>query len=322
MRVQPWRSAVLSVSLIFSAIAVQAAAKSDPPVVVVGNFFDPGDADAATFSPDAKIVALPDAGFRANDVTLWEVASGLPLRTLTHRAFFTASLFVPNGTLMVSGHKDGTIKLWEVETGAVLVTLHAKLRAGRGPDPDPISSLWIDGKGELLVSGDRAGVATVWSLATRRPILSVKRPQLDKLGNVPDILAARLTADGRRLIVLARSSINLDNIDSVTEYDARSGVEISSFNLPGKHAFVDNGYVRDGEAIVLVSGPNCELGELILFSFRDRASVASVHKPAVCDKPKDGNAPEPAKIFSSPDSTRVVIAQDGDPDLRLWDVAT
>ena len=204
-------------------------------------------------------MALPNAGFRANAVTLWEVASGLPLRTLTHRAFFTASRFTPNGSMLVSGHKDGTIKLWQVATGAVLATLRPKPSAGREAEPDSITSLWIDGKGEFLVSGDDGGVATIWTLATRRPQLTVKRPKVDAAGNTPRILMARLAPDGRRLIVLARDT--LKSVDSVTEYDARSGAEISSFNLPDKHAFVDNGYVGDSEAIVLVSGPNCERGE-------------------------------------------------------------
>ena len=60
----------------------------------------------------------------------------------------------------------------------------------------------------------------------------------------------------------------------------------------------------------------------MLFSFRDRATVASIHKPAVCAKPKEGSTPEPAKAFSSPDATRVVVVRNDEPDLLLWDVAT
>ena len=120
--------------------------------------------------------------------------------------------------------------------GAVLATMRSRPRAASGDQYlDRITSLWLDAKGELLVSGDHRGAVTVWSLANRRPVLTVKRPATDKLGNAQAILAAKLSADGNRLIVLARESGN--GPTSVIEYDARSGAQRSSFDLPADHEF-------------------------------------------------------------------------------------
>jgi len=317
MQMRRWGAAALfGLSLMFSTIAAQAIAEDNPAAAVIGSFIDPSDAEEAIFSPDGKIVALQDS-----EMTLWGVASGLPLRRLKNPIFFTACLFTPNGATLISGHKDGDIRLWNVANGAVLATMRSKPRAESSDQfLDRITTLWVDAKGDLLVSGDHRGAVTIWSLANRRPVLTVKRPATDKLGNTPTIVAAKLTADGGRLIVLTRESGN--GPASVIEYDARSGAERSSFDLPANHDFPDHGYVGDNEVIVVVSGSNCEVGELMLFSFRERATVASIHKPAVCAKPKEGSVPEPAKAFFSRDSTRVVVVRDDEPDLLLWDVAT
>jgi WD domain, G-beta repeat len=309
--------AVCALALAPAAATVQAASKREAPVAVVGNFFGPADAEELLFSPDDKIVVAPGHSLDlGSELTLWEVASGLPLRALNREAFFTASLFTPSGTTVVSGHKDGVIELWDVASGRVLATMRHKPREDRD-DAGKITSLWLDAKGELLVSGDSAGVVNVWRLGERRSVLSVKTRVFDKLGNAPQVLAARLTADGARLIVLGRA---YNKADSVTIHDAHSGAELSSFDLPADHKFLERGYLDDTAVMVEVSGANCEIGELMLFGLRERATVASVHKPAVCAKPKEGEPPAPEKVFSSPGSTLVVVTREAEPDALVWDV--
>ncbi len=108
------------------------------PIGVVGNFSNPEDAQNAIFSPDGKVVALIPF---SSGITLWDTASGRPLRSLTQRPYFTASAFSEDGRQMVTGHKDGTVRVWDIETGAVIAgrgtARQVENRQGRGPRPDP-----------------------------------------------------------------------------------------------------------------------------------------------------------------------------------------
>jgi WD40 repeat protein len=303
--------AVAAALAVLGSLAV-ASAQGKPPIAVVGSFIDPSRSREVLFLADGRTVAFPDLGLLA------DATSGLPLRRMNDPVFVTASAFTPDGAVFASGHKDGTIKLWDVATGGVIATL------AKPNDDVRIESLWIDGKGELLVSGDHVGVVKVWRLATRRAVLTIElRPNL-KGGSDARVVAARLSADGARLIVLARASFPragttfFDPRDVVIEYDARSGAERSASVLPAKHEFLDRGLVDDGDALVLVTA-DCERGEVKQWNFAAAAMVADVHKPATCDKSKDGGDTDPVRLFSSPQSSRVVIVPGDAPQLMLWD---
>jgi WD40 repeat protein len=285
------------------------------PIGVVGNFSNPEDAQNAIFSPDSKIVALIPY---SSGVTLWDAGSGRPLRSLTQRPYFTASAFSEDGRQMVTGHKDGTVRIWDIETGSVTqpAAPRGKSKTGKVEDPEPIRTVWVDPRGELFVTSDGGGAVTIWSLTSKKPVLTVP----NRSATPPLIHEARIAPDGQTLIVLASKSYK--GIDTVTSYDARNGAQMSSYDLPEKHNFVDNGIVRQDEAIVLYSSPECERGELVLFSLKDKSVIVPVYRPANCARPKDGEAADEPRIFHGPDSTRLLIAQEGDPELRIFDVAT
>jgi WD40 repeat protein len=285
------------------------------PISVVGNFSDPENAQSAIFSPDGKIVALIPY---SSGIALWDTASGRLLRSLTQRPYFMASAFSEDGRMMMTGHKDGTVRIWDIETGAVsqAAAPRGKSKTGKIEDPEPIRTVWVDPRGELFVTSDGGGVITVWSLTGKKPVLTVP----NRGATTPLIHEARLTADGQSLIVLASKSFK--GVDMVSTYDAKTGAPLSSYDLPEKHNFVDNGIVREDEAIVLFSSPECERGELVLFSLKDKSVIVPVYRPANCAKPKDGEATDEPKVFHGPDSTRLLIAQEGDPELRIFDVAT
>lgn len=285
------------------------------PIGVVGNFSNPENAQHALFSPDGRIVALVPF---SSGITLWDTANGRPLRTLTQRPYFTASAFSEDGRQMVTGHKDGTVRIWDIETGAVSqpAAPRGKSKTGKVEDPEPIRTVWADPRGELFVTSDGGGVVTIWSLTTKKPVLTLP----NRSATPPLIHEARITPDGQNLIVLASKSYK--GVNTVTTYDARNGAQLSSYVLPEKHNFVNNGIVRGDEAIVLFSSPECERGELVLFSLKDKSVIVPVYRPANCAKPKDGEAADEPKVFHGPDFTQLLIAQEGVPELRIFDVAT
>ena len=64
---------------------------------------------------------------------------------LGHGPGYTACGFSPDGCLLVSGSRDGTLKLWEVQSGKCLRTLE-----GHG---DGVQTCGFSPDGRLLVSG-------------------------------------------------------------------------------------------------------------------------------------------------------------------------
>jgi WD40 repeat protein len=64
--------------------------------------------NSVAFSPDGKTLGSGDA-----TVKLWDVASGKELYSAITNWVF-ASALSPDGKQLVTGHGDGSIKLWEM----------------------------------------------------------------------------------------------------------------------------------------------------------------------------------------------------------------
>ena len=78
---------------------------------------------SVAFSPDGRFLAFGSCGGHRfgdcvrGDITLWDVASGREVRTLTlkgHTSDVNSVAFSPDGKLLASVSSDGTIKLWNV----------------------------------------------------------------------------------------------------------------------------------------------------------------------------------------------------------------
>ena len=109
---------------------------------------------AAAFSPDSSLLATtaPDKTIR-----LWDVATGLPVRTLTgHTEIVFQPIFSPDGSTLLSGSLDGTARLWDVATGATLRTFlgHTASVYSNAFMPD----------GRFAVTGGKDGTVRFWDI--------------------------------------------------------------------------------------------------------------------------------------------------------------
>jgi WD40 repeat protein len=103
------------------------------------------------FSPTGRLLALADR----SDGVLWDPLTGTVVRTFRHDDPVTAVAFSPDGSSLVTGSADATIRSWDVETGALEMTL----RGHRGY----LNSVSFSPNGLFIVSAANDGTARVWN---------------------------------------------------------------------------------------------------------------------------------------------------------------
>jgi WD40 repeat protein len=292
-----------------------AAAQARRAVAIVPNLVDLAESGDAVFSPDGKLLAIPESKYGAATISLWDVGSARLLRVLQNPAFFTALTFTPDGKTIASGHKDGSVKLWEVESGAVTATL-------RGPTGDDagfaVRSVSVDDKGEILMAGDETGAVAGWTIVQHEQISRTQLPALDELKNFPHVVGARLSADRSKLIVLAQDRPG--NADTVHLFAFKTGPATTSIKLPKDYAFADDGIVADDAVVVRFSGEKCKLDQIKLLRLADPNNFVDIYAPPTCEKVENSGFSDAPKLLFSADRKHIVIAAEGDPELKVWDV--
>lgn len=72
--------------------------------------------DAVAWGPDGKRVVAA----MGKDVSVWDAAGGAPLHTMKSDDFNVHAITFLDATRFVSGNHDGTLKVWDTETGALV----------------------------------------------------------------------------------------------------------------------------------------------------------------------------------------------------------
>ena len=118
--------------------------------------------NSVSFSPDGTLLA-----YGSEEVKLWDISTRRTIATLgEHTDGVNAVSFSPDGTLLASaGSRDGTVKLWDVETGNATTLFGDKKLFSMAFSPD----------GTLLASaGSRDGTVKLWDVGTGQTIATLR----------------------------------------------------------------------------------------------------------------------------------------------------
>jgi WD40 repeat protein/serine/threonine protein kinase len=262
-----------------------------------------GDVTCAAFSPDGAQIATA-----SNDLLkLWDVRTGRAL--LDWRTSGTRRLaFSPDGTRILTGGHDSTVRTWDARTGKVL--LQAK------------GMMFYDGTvafspdGKRIVAGREDGTARVIDAQTGSVLLEVKgRPSVgDLVVFYPIVESAAFSPDGTRIVTAGRTG---DGTGVASVWDARTGAEL--LDLRGHTGMVMSAaFSPDGERII-TGGLDRTAKVWDARTGTPRLELGGIKSPITCTafSPDGSWMVTSGTVFGQLDEPTVWDARTGTPKLAL-----
>ena len=193
-------------------------------------------------------------------------------------------VFSPDGSRVVSGSNDFTLRIWNVATG--------ESEAELSGHSSWVNSVVFSPDGSLLVSGSTDGTVRIWNVATRESEAELR-------GHSHSVESVVFSPDGSRVV-----SGSFDN--TVRIWNVATGE--SEAELKG-HSGVVNSVVFSPDGSHVVSGSND--GTVRIWNVVMGESEAELK----------GHLGGVNSVVFSPDGRHVVSGSD-DSTLRIWNVAT
>ena len=123
-----------------------------------------GDVNDLKFSPDSNRVAVASSC----GIWIYDAYTGKELDFLTGPMAGVNSIdFSPDDKMIVSGSKDGTVRLWDTTTGKHLKTLREHLW--------DVNSVCFSPDGKMIASGSAYGTVRLWNATTGKHLKRLRR---------------------------------------------------------------------------------------------------------------------------------------------------
>ena len=201
-----------------------------------------------------------------------------------HSGYVYSVAYSPDGTKIISGSVDKTIKIWDANTGVCLKTLegHSEYVYSVAYSPD----------GRRIVSGSNDKTVKIWDANTGVCLKTLK-------GHKNFVLSVAFSPDGTKIVSGSR-----DN--TIKIWNANTGQCLKT--LKGHSSWVNSvAYSPDGTKIVSGSVDN----NVNIWDANTRK----------CLKTLKGTSNWANSVVYSPDGTKI-ISGSGDSNLNIWDANT
>jgi WD40 repeat protein/serine/threonine protein kinase len=158
---------------------------------------------------------------------LWRISDQARMTLRGHEQGVSSIAFSPDGTRIVSGSSDSTLKVWDVDNGRGLMTLQGH--------EGPVQSVAFSPSGARIVSGGFDNTLRVWNADTGSEQMVLR-------GHEGSVGSVAFSPDGRRIV-----SGSVDKTLKV--WDADNGSELMTLNGHEK-AVSSAAFSPDGKTIV------------------------------------------------------------------------
>jgi WD40 repeat protein/tRNA A-37 threonylcarbamoyl transferase component Bud32 len=201
-----------------------------------------------------------------------------------HTGYVYSVAFSPDGTRIVSGSRDKTLKVWDAQTGEEVLTLTGHTEAVLSVAFSPDCKRIVSGSGDNTLKG--------WDAQTGEEIRRLK-------GHSSSVLSVAFSPDGTRIV-----SGSADK--TLRLWDAQTGREILS--LKG-HTGPVNSVAFSPDGTRIVSGGQDRM--LRLWDARTGREILTLK----------GHSGPVLSVAFSPDGTRIVSGSE-DRTVQVWDAQT